>query len=231
VVSSWSGQGTVKQTSPASADTPDGRTDTRFPTSSLPASRQASPQYCCPAGTSQRHGMCAHFLVVSFAIQNLPPARNFDPLTDCMQLSKGRPHSNPRLSRVCDPQARKCTDPVSAGRWPRPHFDAVHPAGGRPKPRASEEGFAFSTGQSAAGLLSGRGSQTIDRRWNLNCRANGKQQMATHNLPLPTSKAGCTLIGCAQGSTRKSYACHVHTTMELEFMRRVIALFTGKPAI
>src|SRR6266849_283786 len=48
-------------------------------TSSLPASRHASPQYFFPRGTSHRQGMCAHFLVSCFAIMisSFPAPFNF----------------------------------------------------------------------------------------------------------------------------------------------------------
>jgi len=115
---------------------------------------------------------------------------------------------------------------VSAGRWPRPHFDAVHPAGGRPKPRASEEGFAFSTGQSAAGCcqvvalkrLIVVGTSTAEQMGS----SNGNAQPAT-----PYVQGRLHFDRLRPRKHPESYACHVHTTMELEFMRRVIALFTG----
>jgi len=58
--------------------------------------------------------------------------------------------------------------------------------------------------------------------------------MATHNLPLPTSKAGCTLIGCAQGSTRKlclpcsyHHGIGVHETRDCSFHRKAGDLTDG----
>lgn len=44
--------------------------------SSLPASRHASPQYSCPSGTSQRHGICAHSFIFGFAMIHLLQAES-----------------------------------------------------------------------------------------------------------------------------------------------------------
>jgi len=45
-------------------------------TSSLPASRHASPQYFCPSGTSQRHGIWAHFFTFGFSMVNFLQAES-----------------------------------------------------------------------------------------------------------------------------------------------------------
>jgi hypothetical protein len=54
--------------------------------------------------------------------------------------------------------------------------------------------------------------------------------MATHNLPLPTFRQA-ELRMLAPKPAPESRAGHVHTTVEFDFRRRVIALFTANPTI